>query len=117
VQGLVGQLVAAQDDRARTETELRVTTFRLEQAQAELEQWREGSHLAAVEKARLEREKAELEADLAARAAAEDSQRRFLVHTYSEDRKDDPGWIARRRAARTWKRHRQAETEQAEGHG
>jgi hypothetical protein len=36
VQGLVGQLVTAQDDRARAETELRVTTFQLEQAQAEL---------------------------------------------------------------------------------
>jgi hypothetical protein len=35
VQGLVGQLVTAQDDRARAETELRVTTFRLEQAEAE----------------------------------------------------------------------------------
>lgn len=41
VQGLVGQLVGAQDDRARAETELRVVTFQLEQAQAELARLRE----------------------------------------------------------------------------
>ena len=41
VQGLVGQLVTAQDDRARAETELRVATFRLEQAEAETERLRQ----------------------------------------------------------------------------
>lgn len=44
VQGLVGQLVTAQDDRARAETELRVTTFQLEQAQAETERLRQELH-------------------------------------------------------------------------
>lgn len=37
VQGLVGQLVTAQDDRARAETELRVATFQLDQYVAETE--------------------------------------------------------------------------------
>lgn len=41
VQGLVAQLVTAQDDRARTETDLRVATFRLEQAEAETERLRQ----------------------------------------------------------------------------
>lgn len=41
VQGLVGQLVTAQDDRARAETDLRVATFQLEQAQAEAERLRQ----------------------------------------------------------------------------
>lgn len=41
VQGLVGQLVTAQDDRARAETDLRVATFQLEQAQAETERLRQ----------------------------------------------------------------------------
>jgi len=41
VQGLVGQLVTAQDDRARAETELRVAQFQLQQAQAELQRLRD----------------------------------------------------------------------------
>jgi hypothetical protein len=41
VQGLVAQLVTAQDDRARAETDLRVATFRLEQAEAELQRLRD----------------------------------------------------------------------------
>jgi hypothetical protein len=44
VQGLVGQLVTVQDDRARAETELRVATFRLEQAEAETERLRHELH-------------------------------------------------------------------------
>lgn len=49
VQGLVGQLVSAHDDRARAETELRVATFQLEQAQAETDRLR--AQLAAQETA------------------------------------------------------------------
>jgi hypothetical protein len=63
VQSLVTQLVTAQDDRARTETELRVVQFRLEQAEAELQRLR------AAQAARAEAAQAALaEAEQVARA-------------------------------------------------
>lgn len=55
VQGLVGQLVGAQDDRARAETELRVVTFRLEQAEAELQRLRDEQAARAVDPGRRRR--------------------------------------------------------------
>lgn len=55
VQGLVGQLVGAQDDRARAETELRVVTFRLELAEAELQRLRDEQAARAVDPGRRRR--------------------------------------------------------------
>lgn len=55
VQGLVGQLVGAQDDRARAETELRVVTFRLEQAETELQRLRDEQAARAVDPGRRRR--------------------------------------------------------------